>query len=373
MTGSAPPVPHRLADATPGWLTAALRSAGALSSDGPAVAAVTSTVIGQGVGLMGELARLSLTYTGPALAAPSTVILKLPAPTAETRQLGILLGFYDREVRFYREIAATLSLRVPRCYYAEADAAAGDYALLLEDMADGRARVGDQVAGCSAEEAGIAVRALGRFHARWWARPELQRLEWLPPVNSPILKGVAAIFPGAWPVFLQHFGDVVPSPVVAVGEALGAKIPALMDALAERPPTIVHGDFRLDNLFFGDFGAGPDVAVIDWQITNRGPGVLDAAYFIGQSLPVDLRRRHERDLLRRYHDELQAGGVTGYPFERCWQDYRLAILADLLVPVTAGGALDPTNERGAALIRAITGRAAAAVGDLDAGELLAAL
>jgi hypothetical protein len=33
----------------------------------------------------------------------------------------------------------------------------------------------------------------------------------------------------------------------------------------------------------------------------------------------------ERDLLRRYHDGLVRGGVGGYSWADCWNDYRLAV------------------------------------------------
>jgi aminoglycoside phosphotransferase (APT) family kinase protein len=36
--------------------------------------------------------------------------------------------------------------------------------------------------------------------------------------------------------------------------------------------TAAHGDYRADNLFFGNPGSGYDVAVIDWQSPNKGWG-----------------------------------------------------------------------------------------------------
>ena len=34
------------------------------------------------------------------------------------------------------------------------------------------------------------------------------------------------------------------------------------------PTTIVHGDYRLDNMFFASPQGGPEFAVIDWQIAH---------------------------------------------------------------------------------------------------------
>ena len=40
---------------------------------------------------------------------------------------------------------------------------------------------------------------------------------------------------------------------------------------------------------------------------------------------IETRRRLERPVLRRYHDQLVHRGVTGYPWERLWDDYRLCV------------------------------------------------
>ena len=46
------------------------------------------------------------------------------------------------------------------------------------------------------------------------------------------------------------------------------------------PHTIIHGDYRLDNLFFGTDESDYELAVIDWQIASRGGAAYDVAYFI---------------------------------------------------------------------------------------------
>lgn len=57
--------------------------------------------------------------------------------------------------------------------------------------------------------------------------------------------------------------------------------------LARRTQTLVHNDFRLDNLFLGL----PDapLAVVDRQLLLRGPGPVDAAYFLCWCLRVEDR------------------------------------------------------------------------------------
>ena len=45
----------------------------------------------------------------------------------------------------------------------------------------------------------------------------------------------------------------------------------------------MHGDYRLDNLLFGEDGT---VTVLDWQTVSWGPPLVDASYFIGGCLPT---------------------------------------------------------------------------------------
>jgi hypothetical protein len=46
------------------------------------------------------------------------------------------------------------------------------------------------------------------------------------------------------------------------------------------------------------------------------------AYFLSAGLPATVRRPHEAELVRLYHDELLRLGVTGYDWNACWTDYR---------------------------------------------------
>ena len=68
----------------------------------------------------------------------------------------------------------------------------------------------------------------------------------------------------------------------------------------------MHGDYRLDNLFFADDGT---VAVIDWQLAMRAPGQTDLVYFCANNLTVEMRREHDRTLVERYVAELHRLGV----------------------------------------------------------------
>jgi thiamine kinase-like enzyme len=118
--------------------------------------------------------------------------------------------------------------------------------------------------------------------------------------------------------------------------------------LHERAPRcVVHGDLRLDNLFFD---SETDIrAVIDWQIPNLGPAVLDIGYFLVSSLDAGVSEPEVDDLLGVYHDELVSSGVTDYSFAQLQADYTEGLLL-LLHRATSFDSMDFGEERGRALL-----------------------
>jgi hypothetical protein len=353
--------PRSVDDISPAWLTAALRAGGALRD-----AVVTGRAIepiGVGVGFLGQLARVRPTYDRPEASAPASVIAKLPTLDPGGREICRIFQFYQREIGFYRELAPQLALRVPRCYHAAMDEAADEYVLLLEDLAD--LRMGDDLAGCGAAEAERAVRALGALHGAWWEQPRLAALAWLPAVNAPVHQFAQPAYTASLEPFLQLFGDRLSPGMRAIAEAMKDHVVDLLDATAGAPRTIIHGDFRLDNMFFGR----DELAVIDWQISCRGRGVFDLAYFLSGSVLPAVRKAEEMRLLRLWH-ELATGGRPGYSLDDALTDYRRCVLYCNVYTVIATGTLDPANERGMALFDAWLGRRVTAIEELDAGDLM---
>ena len=81
------------------------------------------------------------------------------------------------------------------------------------------------------------------------------------------------------------------------------------DELTKPPWTIVHCDFRLENLFFDVTEDASSLAVIDWQMASRGCGVYDVAYLMGFGLLPEQRKASEMDTLTTYHETLVGNGV----------------------------------------------------------------
>jgi len=347
------------------WLTSALRETGTIS--GSAVTGFDHEIIGEGAGVLGQLARFNLTYDLPEAGAPASLVGKFPAAMQENRDMANLFHFYEREVRFYERIAEEVELRTPKRYYSHFDEDTNDFVLLIEDMAP--ARVGDQVAGCPPEEATTVLRNMARFHATWWEHPRLSSLDWIPYGNHPIHQSAEQAYQDSWEPFLQNFGERLSSKALSAGDRLRTKIIAIQNEITKPPLSIAHGDLRYDNLFFSSAG---EMAVADWQIVLRGHASYDAAYFMSQSVNPADRKACEMDALREYHDVLCEHGVAGYSFDDLLGDYRTTAIYCLVYPVIGGGSLDLANDRGMKLFTAMLDRSVATILDLDCAEMIPA-
>ncbi|MEE8338293.1 MAG: phosphotransferase, partial [Dehalococcoidia bacterium] len=360
------PVPAGPEGVTAQWLTDALRRSPSL--EGVAVAAVRWEQIAVGEGFAGQLARIAVTYEGDAGSAPATLIGKFASPHEETRALLDLSGGYEREVRFYRELAQDAGLPTARCYHAAYDGDAGTCVMLLEDLSP--AETGDQVAGATLEESRFVVVELARFHARWWNDERLLAWEWLRP-PAGFGDRVIALFDAGLPAFMERAEEFPRLAALAV--RMGAMLPSMMGELeggfGRRPFTLVHGDMRLDNLFMPAEDGGRFV-VIDWQGVTLGAGAADLSYLLALSLDVELRRAHEEELVALYHSTLVEHGVDGYPLSRLKRDYSGALLTLIPFAVVVGSNLDLTSERGQALAGVAFRRMDAALDDHKAGRLL---
>jgi hypothetical protein len=365
-------VPTTTEGATAEFVTAALRSTGVIDGD-TVVAEVEHDRIGEGVGLMCELARLTLRYGGPAHEAPSSVILKVPSNLPENRGIGDHFRFYEREGRFYEHLGGKVAARTPDCLFNHIDTDRGEFVLLLEDFGD-RTMV-SQIAGIDPARAVEAARAIGRVHAQFWRSPAMDDFGWMPRAVDPEVLGAAQSFREAWPLFLDRFGDDLPDGAVALGERVGATWESTIHDMFETSPiTVCHGDFRADNLMFDDtVDDEGHVGVLDWQLAYRGDGVGDIAYLITQSMTAEARREHDHEIVAAWHDQLCStlgGEPDGYPFDQAWQDYRRGTASMTALAVIGGAQLDPANERGRELVHDMAVRSFSAALELDAASLL---
>jgi hypothetical protein len=131
---------------------------------------------------------------------------------------------------------------------------------------------------------------LATLHATFWETPELaapalglcdtqqmlrvfspQAGHAFPSVSNPLRQWISE----GWTA-LQ---ELVAPDVVDVLNQLQADPQPLCTALARYPSTLVHGDYRRDNLGIV-WQAAPQVVIIDWQLAGYGAATIDLAWFL---------------------------------------------------------------------------------------------
>ena len=260
-----------------------------------------------------------------------------------------------------------MSIPVPPCFYSEISDDGADFVLILADMAP--AVQGDQIAGCSAQEATLAVEALAGLHGPSWCDPEWMDL----PADRDAeagrrrrRQGTRRLSRMAADIVIDRLGaKIAPEDQETLVAAMSLVTPWLK--AEPKRYALMHGDYRLDNMLFD-----PDrtrITIVDWQTVGIGLPGRDLAYFTGTSLEPSVRSEIERELVERYHRTLLGFDVTGYDLDTCWRDYRLGVVQVPLL-VALGTAFASTTERGDDMMMAMLSRGCRAIRELDTLELI---
>jgi hypothetical protein len=351
MTATAVSGGHEL---TPAFLTRAL--AGHLG--GTTVTAVELAPVG--TGQVSDCFRLRLSYAGPS-ALPATMIAKVPAADPASRGAARAFRTYEIEAGFYGQIARDLPVALAACYYCGYDAEPDEYVVLLEDLAP--AQAGDQLTGIGPDDAAAALSELAALHAAGWESQALAALPWLNRSSPDTSALLAAVVADLYAGFRDRYSARLHDGTLDLIEAFLPHVPAYL-ASGDGPATIVHGDFRADNLLFGR----PRPVVLDWQTCAFGAATGDLAYFLASSLPVAVRQQHEEALVRHYQAELTGRGVP-LAFQDCWTGYRKHAFSGIVMDVVAAMVVQRTD-RGDEMFAAMADRHARHAIDLDALALL---
>lgn len=343
-----------VAGLTPEWLTDVLAHSG---HEG-IVRAVTARPVG--TGQMGSTYRLDIEYARGG--GPTRLVVKLPSADPSIRAAGAMS--YRAESLFYRKFAESLQVRVPHCYLAEISDDACAFTLVLEDMAP--AEQGDQIAGCTVDQARAAALNVAGLHAPTWCDPSLRQLDGVIPSPADSADFVAGFFRDAAEQFLAR--HTLQDPTRRVLQKFAERY---VDWATGRPEPfcLVHNDYRLDNLLFAPAGGPDSVIAVDWQVLSVGLPLNDVALLVATGLPTEVRPAAERGIVEAYRRALLHFGVEGYDSARCWDDYRHALFYPLHLTVFGAFTANVT-ERGGRMFTVMAERAVAAITDLDCFSIL---
>lgn len=321
--------------------------------------------LGEGVGLMSSIARGKLTFES---GRTDTVIVKCIART-ENSELSKGLNFYRNEVNFYLHLAEETPIPIPRSMYADIDPASQDFLLVLEDLGDDTA--GDQLVSCTEAQLNIAFKRAAELHGTFWGRTtEFDWLFYQIDMKTILFRRDMIFRPGVGPA-IDEFGEVFTGDRADVLHKITEQYIDLFQYALGGEPTIIHGDYRTDNMFLVENDRGKaDIIAFDWQNTMGGNGTHDIAYFCSQSADNLLHQSAQQDALKLYHDTLLDHGIKGYSFDECVERYRYNLLITLITPIAICGTLDQGNERGRQLGKTILERSFSAIESMDCANLL---
>jgi len=346
-------IPTTAEEITNEWLTGALARSGVLKDN--AVRISNHNVIGQGQGYMGTLVRLTLEYENPDGELPITMIAKIPTKEAKNKMIMEAFWNYEREIRLYDEILDHFPLRTPCCYFSDLDPGPGEkrmntvysnygkfprsllafyflyvgmrnlrlkrrYILLFEDL--GHFEQIPHVDGCSFEDAKMIMNSLGTAHAALWESPLLKKY-WLK--DHADFSNMMGFISSRWePIIKKVFPEKVSEKEKEVFRWLKMNNKKLDAYTRARPHTLLHADFRLDNIFFDR--EKNDITIIDWQASCPGMGLFDPCFFFLNNCTQPVVPQQAEELVAIYHQGLVNGGVSDYGMDECMSDYTFGLL-----------------------------------------------
>jgi hypothetical protein len=272
-----------------------------------------------------------------------------------------LAGITKAEVRFYRDLAEEMPVRVPKM--TRARHRPWTFELVIEDLVS---------AGCTLLRPGAALdldrtrqvlEILARLHGTFWEDPRLDTsLRWLTDLRRREVRLGNQLAGPLMSLGLVKAGPLVPPAVRDGARRYAEERARVMTRLAEGPRTLVHHDCHPGNLFFTADG---EPGLLDWQLVRTGSWASDVAYLLATALSAPDRRTHGRSLIKHYLAALPASirpelddaerrvkAHTGYAFEA-------------MILTLALGALMPPDD-----IRRLVHRTAIAVLDADSFVLL---
>jgi len=272
-------------------------------------------------------------------------------------------AMYANEVHFYHDIRPEVEIEAPASYGSVFDETTGQFGVLMEDLSARDARFPNALSEISLEEMRSLIKLLASLHAKFWMSPRLQGdLSWVPTTS----KG------GMFPVFdaigldvirdqvrKNQFKQDLIAPLNRSIDELWADVWKAQALFDQGPITLLHGDTHMGNTYLLPEGKA---GFLDWQLMVKGCWAHDFTYLICTGFEIETRRKHERELLQLYLEELRRCGVENPPSpEEAWLRHRQAAIWGLVI----GWLITPPANYGQEITAANIHRMVTAVQDLE--------
>lgn len=346
-------IPFSMSEVTDQWLIEKLSSHPDYADS--AIKRIERQTVGEGIGQVGEFNQVVVeTHAG----AKTKLFLKLRAPIEGMHAVALRYKMYEKEVRFYNELAAQMQVRTPNVIYADYDTQTENVALLMEYMEGWTSP--DQLSGASHRQTQAAIKQLATINAPFWGRTA--ELPWLPTMQTDYMQMMIPDMQACKDVFWGRFGADVPISEHDFYSVI-EHWPAILDGLCEGTLTLTHYDYRVENMFFS--ADETDVAVIDWQLIAALRAGWDLAYLLGTNIVTEQRRNHEQEYIDLYLASMGNHGVD-YTEAELRHDMKWALLGLCSIIVIGGANFDVNNERSFELFKQISVRLFETIADHNA-------
>lgn len=319
MVGKHPKHPDEI---TPRWLTSVLRQSNVIGSS--SVISIKKDILAVGKSWLSTIVKLEVEYDSSEENLPNSFVLKLLSESRMFRDFSYELQAFDREIKFYNELADQIPIRLPKLIYS--DNGYHCNLMLMEDLT--YLTPGDQVIGMKQEQVLTTLESLAKVHGTYWGNPKLDLLEWMPISNN-----IEQDYDENWDSFVELCSYFIDAEGMKIGKKLRPHISWLFQEIASRPKTLTHDDMKEDNLLFGKPGTDEAVVILDWQFAIRSMGATDVARLIGGSQTPTEREGRQFESLRHWYDKLLEEGVKNYSWEEAQRDFKLGALSCLTFPV----------------------------------------
>lgn len=319
-----------------------------------------------------DRARIHLDWNaaGREAGLPPTAFAKGTSSQLAPRVIVAGFGCHTYETRFFDQIQPSVA-DLTITPYVKRSGTGGRYVLAFEDLAlrEGGVTFYDADDEAPQEHAEAVVDLLGTLHGRFWRSPRFQNdLAWLETYARRPGGGLMKhFFTWSEKRFMKQDREV-PDAVRRLTKTYVQNQPALTRLWESMPPTLCHGDTHLGNTYANADGTA---GIYDWQVFHRMNGLRDFAYFLMHSIPTDLRRREEKNLLARYLQVLadSGAGSEAPSFAEAWETYRLLTVDGWIAIVftLAAGNMQPDDRMEVTAVRAIN-----TLTDLDVEQAISA-
>jgi len=330
------------------WLTEIMQRSGALPTEN-----VIDVQLRRTDAFNSHTSHLTVHYSPDApKTLPTAFVLKLNTDEDWAKEAG------KEEVNFYRIIQSqppVPSIYIP-CLATEYDEGSGNSYLLLKDVSDSHAppmtreRQLSIIDGVpSDQQIETVVDALAQHHAWWWQHPTINTNTFHVGYWSRNLERFELYLARrrrSWSNLLAQSSDWLPIEVQRLYESVLTQLPDYWHRYLQprfqthNHLTLIHGDAYFSNFLCPKQINQPNAHsyMLDWQSPTFDIGAYDlvnlcATFWMPQQRHEN---RREENILRRYHAQLQAHGVTHYPWDDLVADYQHGLIFWLLMPVQDG-------------------------------------